>query len=471
MFQNEETTVHSLIRMFWRRRRTVALVFCSVMLLTAISVVLLPKKYESHMKLLVKNERAELVVGPNAKDVARQEELTEYDLNSETELLRSTDVLHDVVLRCGLLPNESGVVHAAGEPSPRAVEKAVSSLRNNLTVAPVRKSNVIEVSYLSKSPESAYEVMQELSERYLQEHLNLHGTPGTQEFFRQQAGAYEEQLRRNDANLSEFRRRYGITTMPEEMAAVLKRSMEASGEFDAADAAVHEYQHKVAEAEAQIAATQSRVLTQSRESTNQYSVEHLHTMLVDLQNRRTDLVAKFRSDDRLVTTVDQQIAEVQAALEQAKTTRATEETTDINPLHEDLKKDLATARMELAGALARRVSLARDVTGYRERLATLEGVSPEYDGLMREARLSEEDFLLHMKKEEEARIADALDKQKIANVAIVEHPVVPQAQASPKPLLDMALGFVLAVFASFGAAIGLEYLEKNSAKAPLIAAA
>ena len=59
MFQNEETTVHSLIRMFWHRRRTVALVFCSVMLLTAISVVLLPKKYESHMKLLVKNERAD----------------------------------------------------------------------------------------------------------------------------------------------------------------------------------------------------------------------------------------------------------------------------------------------------------------------------------------------------------------------------------------------------------------------------
>jgi hypothetical protein len=81
---------------------------------------------------------------------------------------------------------------------------------------------------------------------------------------------------------------------------MLQKAVESEGSLMQAEAAIPEFRPKIAGTRSQLGAAQARVPTQTRTSRNQYSVERLHTMLAELQNRCTQLLAKFRPDDRLV---------------------------------------------------------------------------------------------------------------------------------------------------------------------------
>jgi uncharacterized protein involved in exopolysaccharide biosynthesis len=200
-------------------------------------------------------------------------------------------------------------------------------------------------------------------------------------------------------------------------------------------------------------------VTQSRTLSNQYSVERLHTMLAELQNRRTALLTRFRPDDRLVREADQEIADTRIALEQATKLTGVDESTDVNPVRQALELDLAKQETELAGMQRRREILAGQTGSYRQQLTCLSGATAAFDDLVRAQKEAEDNYLLYARKAEEARIADSLDRQKISNVAIAESPVRPHLPSKPNVMLNLALGGLLACFLSLGHAFALEYFR------------
>ena len=76
-------------------------------------------------------------------------------------------------------------------------------------------------------------------------------------------------------------------------------------------------------------------------------------------------------------------------------------------------------------------------------------------------KLAEDKLDVYVKKQEEARIADALDRQKFANVSLIETPVRPYLPTKPNVPLNLALGFVVACFASLGTGFALEMNRKT----------
>ena len=170
-------------------RWSIVVVFVGTFAVTAGLIFLLPTKYESEMKLLVGNERPDLVISPkDDKDSPVPEELAEIRINSEIELLRSNDVLKQVVLKADL--HEPGTVAASGEASPVSLERSVRSLQRHLEITPVKKSEIITVAYRAKSPEMANAVLKNLADTYLAMHLSAHTNPGSFKFFDDQASAY-----------------------------------------------------------------------------------------------------------------------------------------------------------------------------------------------------------------------------------------------------------------------------------------
>jgi succinoglycan biosynthesis transport protein ExoP len=202
-----------------------------------------------------------------------------------------------------------------------------------------------------------------------------------------------------------------------------------------------------------------RVITQSRQLPNQYSAERLNTMIVDLQNKRTQLLTKYRADDRLVREVDEQIKTTRDALNRAEQKTSVEEATDLNPLRQTLETELSRARLDQAGAKARRDTLASQLGQYDASLKKLEGDTAKHDDLQRTKKEAEDNYQLYAKKREEARIADELDRQKITNVSIAETATVPQLPSSPNRPLNLLLGIVLAGFLSLGTVFSAEMLS------------
>ncbi len=184
-------------------------------------------------------------------------------------------------------------------------------------------------------------------------------------------------------------------------------------------------------------------------------------MIVDLQNKRTALLAKFRPDDRLVVEVDQEIADTRSALEKASKAAPIEQSTDVNPVRQNLEISLAKDQSDLAGLQARRQSLVGQTETWRRQLMALGNATSQFDDLTRTRKEAEDNYLLYARKTEEARIAESLDRQKIANVAIAETPVEPYLPSKPNVRLNLALGFLLACFLSVGLAFSLEYFQPH----------
>jgi uncharacterized protein involved in exopolysaccharide biosynthesis len=446
---------------FLRRKWQIAGSFLLIAAITVGYTLRLPKQYQSQMKILVKNERPEMIVSADGADgPSYHAEVSETEINSEIELLNGANLLQRVVIKCGLEKVEAGARKAAPETLPVAIELATARLRHNLIIAPVRKANIIQIDYLSPDPHQSAAVLRQLAECYLEEHLKVHGMPGTYQFFASQAERYRNDLKQAETDLERFRQQNSIVMLAQQKEAMLKQAADSEAGLMQADAAIGEYTYRIADTARQLAATPARIKTQNRALPNQYTVEHLSSMLADLQNRRTQLLAKFRPDDRLVLEADKEIADTQVSLDKAGAQTYSEQSSDVNPVHQTLEIALAKEQSELAGVKARRQTLALQAENYRYQLRVFGDATEGYDDLTRTQKRAEENYLLYAKKAEEARIAESLDRQKIANVAIAEPPTEPHLPAKPNVRLNITLGMMLGAFLSIGMAFGMEYLQR-----------
>jgi uncharacterized protein involved in exopolysaccharide biosynthesis len=446
----------------FRRRGLILFTFLVVVAGTILVTLLLPNRYDSRMKILVKNQRVDVAITPEATTGLNapviDNDVSENQINSEIELLTSRDLLTQVVIETGMAKSESSLF---GSPPPESqrVEKAVNRLSKDLNIAPVRKANIITVSYTSGSPQMAAAVLKKLGDLYLDKHLKLNHPTGASDFFKDKAQEYETQLKNSEQNLSDFQQQNNLIALSQQKDLTLQKTAEARTKMLDAEAALSEATDKITRVEQQLATIPKRIITQSKQLPNQYSAEHLNTMIVELQNKRTQLLTKYRPDDRLVREVDSQIRTTQDAMAKAQSQSLVEEATDLNPLRQTLETELSRARLDQAGAKARRDTLAGQLQQYDAALKKLEGDTIKHDDLQRQKKESEDNYQLYAKKREEARIADELDRQKITNVSIAEAATVPQIPSSPNRPVNLMLGLFLAGVLSLCSVFSAELLS------------
>jgi uncharacterized protein involved in exopolysaccharide biosynthesis len=375
-------------------------------------------------------------------------------------LLTSNNLLTQVVKATGLQRQESTESAPKTDREAVALELATARLQKALKITPVRKANIIEVKYASTNPHVAATVLRQFAETYMAAHLEAHSSPGSYDFFVGQALRYQNELKAIEADLAKFRERDNIVLLTQQKESLLQKSLEAQSALYQTQAQIGEYQSKIAHASGQMKGVDGRVVTSSKVIPNQYAVEHLNTMMAELQNKRTELLTKYRPEDRTVREVDQQIVDTQAALDKASKQTGVEQTTDVNPVRQNLEIGVERDKADLAGFEAKRSALSGQAQSYRSELGRLDQATAQYDDLVRHQKEVEDNYLLYSKRSEEARIAESLDKQKISNVVIIETPTEPHLPSKPNVPMNLALGTLLAGLISVGMALSIEFYQR-----------
>ncbi len=415
-------------------------------------VWLTPDMYESRMKILVRNMRADAPVTAGEERNTDRNEVSETQITSEIELMKSRDLLEAVVRKLDLAKpqNEDGIIT---EPD---IERAVYKLEKDLKASPVKKANIIEISYSSISPATAALVLNEVSALYMEKHLRLHRPPGATKFFKDQADQYEQELRSSENRLSNFQQAKDVVAIDQQKELTVARLADAKGKLKDLNGTIEATDKRIAELGRQINGVEKRVTTQSRVLPNQYSAERLNTMLVELRNRRSQLMTKFQPSDRVVKEVDEQIATTSKALEEATKSTSVEQSSDINPLRQAFVSELSTAKIDQAGRIALRKNLEEQVAQYTAQISKLESATSVHDDLSRKVKQTEENYQLYAKKQEESRISDALDVQKISNVSIAEEPIVPRTPNTKNRLLAL----IVSLGVGFGLVLGSVFVSE-----------
>src|SRR5947207_2123588 len=165
----------------FRRSRLILLTFLVVFGGVLLLTWSMPSQYESEAEILVKRERVDPIVTPDRNTPAvSQADVTEQDVNSEVELLKSHDLLEKVAVTSGLNTriqhSRLGVLLASLRPSvpPDPAGQtvyAVQQLEKQLRIEPMKKTKMIKVTYWSTDPKLAATVLQNLIRLYLDKHL------------------------------------------------------------------------------------------------------------------------------------------------------------------------------------------------------------------------------------------------------------------------------------------------------------
>ena len=125
-----------------------------------------------------------------------------------------------------------------------------------------------------------------------------------------------------------------------------------------------------------------------------------------------------------------------------------------------MRSELAKARTEVESLKPRAISLEQSIRESEQRLRSLTESSLKQDDLVRKAKALEAQYLLYLRKSEEARISDALDQHRILNVSIAQVPSTPVLPRHSPTLIALG-GMVVAVLMSVGIALASEWADKS----------
>src|SRR6202022_3457592 len=90
----QHVTLRDFLAIGFRQRRLVVASFIGILAAVILIAILLPKQYESQMKILVRHERADSVVSADRETPQQMRtEVSEEELQSEAEILKSRDLI------------------------------------------------------------------------------------------------------------------------------------------------------------------------------------------------------------------------------------------------------------------------------------------------------------------------------------------------------------------------------------------
>ena len=467
-------TLREVAAPLFRQRKLLLPTFLGVVLLTVLTVVFLPRDYQSEMKILVKHQRVEAAVSPGRDGaLANAGDVTEEELNSEVEILNSRDLLERVVISCNLQNLQSNhfldrtfnktAAHGAdnrGNDAKR-ISRAVLALEKKLKIEPLKKTNLIQVTYNSSDPQLAAHVLNVLGNLYLEKTVAVHRLPGAFEFFQAESQRYQQALSKAETHLTEFDHDQGVSDPQLERQIAIQKLAEFDSTFLATQVAIEESEKRAQAVKSQLASTPQQTMSQVRTSDNPYLMQQLRSTLLTLQLKRTELLDKYEPSYRPVQEVQRQIDETLDAISKAEKLPVKEQTAERNPSYEWLQSELIKSSAELASLQARAGATLDVMSQYRTKLQSIDLKGATQQDLLREVKEAEGNYLLYVQKREEARIGDALDRQRLVNVAIAEAATVPALPAHSHWALTLLLGTLLAGLTSTGLAFAVDYLDPS----------
>jgi uncharacterized protein involved in exopolysaccharide biosynthesis len=443
-----------------RRRGPIAFTAFLALAAGSVAAVLMARPfYDGELKLLVKHDRIDSVVtsGPGAD--ASRTALSEHDVMSQAELLRSDDLLERVASESGLAAQLLASGKAASDAE--ALAAAADTLRDSLRVTAIKRTWLIDVRYRANDRHTVKHVLDTLARLYLQKHLTLHRPSGISTFFVAQADQARQDLQAAQDRLVNFGLKNGVVSASLERDNVLQKFVEFDALRAQAAAAHLETTRRLSAVRKELQSVPARQVAEVRTADDAGATRDIRAHILTLETRRTELLRKFTPQYRGVQETDEQLREARASLAAAQQVALTEQTVAPHPAREWLDTERARIVAERAAAHARMQAFASTADHYRNRAQLLDLRNAEEHDLVLDLQSAEQKYLLYAQKAEEARISDELDRMRVANVVVAQAPTVSHEATRNPSLATLPILLAISLFLSFGVAVACDVLDPS----------
>ena len=437
-FPESGVTPREVARFLFRHWRKITLIFTGVTSMTLLLIAMFPRSYASESKLMIRMGRESVGLDPTATtgETIMLQKTQEEEVKSAVSVLSSREVLERVAERIGTdrilkdtLKEEPTVGDGGWTRKDTASwlrkalvqlrlsdpgttqDQAIRRLERGCVINAPKQSTVISIKYSATSPQLAHDIVDAVTNVFLEEYSKLNQTEGSLEFFSKQVQKLINDLTAAQEKLRDRKNAYQLTSAIKRRS-ILENSKEA-------------IQQKVSELEKQEMALMSRY---KDEYPPLREIRRQRELAEEMLTAQTDVHVLSKNQNRTnrnVANSDQPSTQVNAASYQ-----------------------VATPAEEMPDKL-------------NAELQALNEQEFELAQLEREVKLLGSKYEMHVEKLEEARINDALGRERISNVKVVQPASLVYKPVSPNKALFLGAALIAALIGSLGSAFISEGLDQT----------
>ena len=454
------------LRRYWRYSLGF---FTAVMLLTFAGSFMLPRAYYSDARLFVRFGRT-AVMDPTATATSGQVislyDTRESELNSLLEVLRSRSLLERVVGALGadnilagravenvppVAPRLAPATLASTTSRDPLHQQALAKLEKSVSIAVPRKTSTIIIGCKSERPELAQQVVATLVSLYMDEHLRVHHTAGSYEFFQEQTQLLEKRWKESANRLREAKDQWSIVTIDGKRKLLEGQISDIEGKLLATSGDLATAEAKIESLAGVIGSLPEQIPTLTVDSPSA-AADGMRQELYKVESREQELATKFSDKHPQVLAIRSTIAQLKEILANQDQVRSSE-TKGVNPSRQSLELAFLNERSSADSLRGREARLREQRTQLTVGLKELNSRDMQLAQLQREVDLAESLYRNYGDKLEQARINDQLDKERISNITLVQPASFIAKPSGPRKIYVLGLGFVVAVLGSVGIAL------------------
>jgi len=313
----------------------------------------------------------------------------------------------------------------------------VESLQRSLTIKQINDTRLIEIRFKHSDPQVASKVINGIADAFAYSNLERKTETSDRagDFLQKRIIELQSEIRRGEETLINYAKNHQIisldasqNTVVDRLSGLNKQLMEAENERKLAEAA---YRASQAPGAAEALAEESAKLAAEAE-----------TKLIELRQKRADVLVEFTEKVPEIKQIDEQIAELE---KQAKESRRQA----VNVL----STNLATRYRQ---SLAAEQALRKSFNEQRGETLTQNEAAVNYRIIQQEIETNKGllEGLLQRSKENDVVVAGTPN-----NIHVVDYATVPKAPVGPKRLEGIGLAFLLSFVLGIAFARYLEYLD------------
>jgi len=344
----------------------------------------------------------------------------------------------------GLIETDPDKIPSASNPGPPDTSadyyrNSVKHFIDSVDVAPVRRSNLVEVSFDSEDPKLAARVANQLAADYIYQNLQVKWdeTVKASEWLQDQLVGLKAKLEKSEDSLQAYAQANSILFVEEKKNLVNERLAQLQEEYTKAQA--ERFQK-----ESLYSLVRAGKVQDLPGFLSNRLIQDLAVRLSELERDYAQLTATVKPDYPKAVALKKQIDTVQSALDRQK---------------KALAQNIVD---EYRSAVANEKYLSQALEQQKKDVNEIAEKSIQYNILKREVDTNKQLYEGLLTRLKEAQVSAGL---KASNIRIVDAAETPKNPVKPRVVLNLALGIILGLGLGIGLAVFQEYLD-NTLKTP-----
>jgi len=349
----------------------------------------------------------------------------------------------------GLVTKNPAKIPSASDPNPPdpnsdAYRTSVGNFMAAVSVNPIERSNLVEVSFFSHSPALAARVANQLAEDYIDQNLQVRWNEALKasEWLSGRLVELKVKLKRSEDSLQAYAAKNSIL--------FIQNAVNAQAQ-SMANARLEQLEEAYTKAQADRAGKEGlyslvrtgRVQDLPGVLTNSL-IQALEEKLSDLKRQYSELTATVKPGYPKAVALKKQIDTLQASLNHQKLA-----------LTENITQ-------EYQAAIAQEKNLNQLIGQQKKLVNIVAQKSIQYNILKRDVDTNRSLYDGVLQRMKEAQVSAGMNS---SNIMVIDPAQAPEGPAKPRVLLNLALGFILGLGIGIGLAFFQEYLD-NTLKTP-----